>query len=74
MNEKINSLLEQIKKQGARFLENDKELETLLEGLADGESKGVTYWDYIGVDTLLSLQKTRTNYPDEWCLFLPPDT
>jgi tryptophan 2,3-dioxygenase len=25
----------------------------------------VTYWDYVEVDTLLSLQKPRTDYPDE---------
>jgi len=44
---------------------NSADLMTLLQGLADNESKGVTYWDYIEVDTLLSLQKTKTNYPDE---------
>jgi tryptophan 2,3-dioxygenase len=63
MNEKINSLLEEIKKQYQ--FQNDKELETLLEGLANTESKGITYWDYIEVDTLLSLQKTKTDFPDE---------
>lgn len=63
MNEKISALLEQIKKQYQ--FQNDKELETLLEGLANEESKGVTYWDYIEVDTLLSLQKTKTDFPDE---------
>jgi len=44
---------------------NSDDLMLLLQGLADEESKGVTYWDYIEVDTLLSLQKTKTNYPDE---------
>ncbi len=34
-----------------------------LEGLM--YSKPITYWDYIQVDTLLSLQKTRTELPDE---------
>jgi tryptophan 2,3-dioxygenase len=63
MNEEINTLLEQIKNQYQ--FQNDEELKALLEGLADTESKGVTYWDYIEVDTLLSLQKTKTNYPDE---------
>ncbi|GAB4131348.1 MAG: tryptophan 2,3-dioxygenase family protein [Bacteroidia bacterium] len=28
-------------------------------------NKPVTYWDYVEVDTLLSLQRPRTNYPDE---------
>lgn len=34
-----------------------------LEGLK--YSKPVTYWDYCEIDTLLSLQKTRTLLPDE---------
>ncbi|MBU1822439.1 MAG: tryptophan 2,3-dioxygenase [Bacteroidetes bacterium] len=34
-----------------------------LEGLL--HAKPITYWDYIGVDTLLTLQKPRTDYADE---------
>jgi tryptophan 2,3-dioxygenase len=34
-----------------------------LDGLL--HAKTVNYWDYIQVDTLLSLQKTLTNFPDE---------
>lgn len=34
-----------------------------LEGLY--HSKPITYWDYVEVDTLLSLQKPRTNFKDE---------
>lgn len=34
-----------------------------LQGLL--HSKPLTYWDYIEVDTLLSLQKPRTNFKDE---------
>ena len=37
--------------------------ETYLEGLY--HSKLITYWDYVEVDTLLSLQKPRTNFKDE---------
>lgn len=37
--------------------------DTYLEGLY--HSKPLTYWDYIQVDTLLSLQKTRTSFADE---------
>ena len=37
--------------------------ETYLKGLL--HSKPVNYWDYIGVETLLSLQNPRTNYKDE---------
>src|SRR5690606_12822282 len=34
-----------------------------LDGLL--KSKPITYWDYIEVETLFSLQKPRTNYKDE---------
>ena len=37
--------------------------ETYLKGLL--QAKPITYWDYIQVDTLLTLQKTRTDYKDE---------
>lgn len=37
--------------------------ETYLKGLL--HAKPITYWDYIEVDTLLSLQKPRTSYKDE---------
>ena len=37
--------------------------ETYLEGLL--QAKPITYWDYIEVDTLLSLQRPRTNFKDE---------
>jgi tryptophan 2,3-dioxygenase len=37
--------------------------ETYLKGLL--QSKPVNYWDYIEVDTLLSLQKPRTDFEDE---------
>lgn len=37
--------------------------ESYLKGLL--HSKPINYWDYIQVDSLLSLQKTRTDYPDE---------
>ncbi len=37
--------------------------EVYLEGLK--HAKPITYWDYIEVDTLLSLQKPRTDIPDE---------
>ncbi|SHG40934.1 tryptophan 2,3-dioxygenase [Salegentibacter echinorum] len=37
--------------------------DTYLKGLL--YTKPVNYWDYIGVETLLSLQNPRTNYKDE---------
>jgi len=37
--------------------------QTYLNGLL--QAKPITYWDYIQVDTLLSLQKPRTDFKDE---------
>src|SRR5690554_765622 len=37
--------------------------DTYFAGLL--QTKPITYWDYIQVDTLLSLQKTRTDFKDE---------
>lgn len=37
--------------------------ETYLKGLL--QAKPITYWDYVEVDTLLSLQRPRTGYKDE---------
>lgn len=37
--------------------------ETYLKGLL--HAKPINYWDYVEVDTLLSLQKPRTNFIDE---------
>jgi len=59
----FNSNIAQVKKQYQ--FNSDSDLLTLIEGLANQESRGVTYWDYIEVDTLLSLQKGKTNFPDE---------
>src|SRR5881397_2310136 len=38
-------------------------LESYLDGLLT--SNVTTYWDYINLDTLLSLQHPKTDYPDE---------
>lgn len=40
-----------------------QDITTYLDGLI--HAKSVNYWDYIQVDTLLSLQKTYTEFPDE---------
>ena len=37
--------------------------ETYLKGLL--HAKPISYWDYVEVDTLLSLQRPRTNFKDE---------
>ncbi|MDT7829487.1 tryptophan 2,3-dioxygenase family protein [Pricia sp. S334] len=51
---------ENIKKKYESLGENP---ETYLEGLL--HAKPITYWDYIEVDTLLSLQRPRTHFKDE---------
>jgi tryptophan 2,3-dioxygenase len=40
-----------------------QDINVYLDGLL--HAKAVTYWDYIQLDTLLSLQKTNTDFPDE---------
>lgn len=41
----------------------DQDILPYLDGLL--HARTLNYWDYIQVDTLLSLQKTRTDFPDE---------
>lgn len=54
-------ILGKIQEKYAELGENPK---PYLEGLL--YSKPITYWDYVEVDTLLSLQKPRTNFKDEF--------
>ncbi|WP_026450377.1 tryptophan 2,3-dioxygenase family protein [Aequorivita capsosiphonis] len=55
-----NDLIKSIEEKYTNLGENP---ETYLNGLL--QTKPITYWDYIQVDTLLSLQKTRTDFKDE---------
>lgn len=56
----MNDTIERITEKYNALGENP---ETYLQGLL--QAKPITYWDYIGVDTLLSLQKPRTDFKDE---------
>ncbi|MEQ1747168.1 MAG: tryptophan 2,3-dioxygenase family protein [Saprospiraceae bacterium] len=56
----MQDLLEQIKE---KYQALGQPPETYLHGLL--LSKPVTYWEYVQVDTLLSLQNTRTEFKDE---------
>ena len=47
----------------AKYAGLDENPETYFKGLL--HAKPITYWDYVEVDTLLSLQKPRTNFKDE---------
>ena len=55
-----NELIKAIEEKYIALGENP---ETYLKGLL--QAKPINYWDYIQVDTLLSLQKTRTDFKDE---------
>ncbi|GGZ59047.1 tryptophan 2,3-dioxygenase family protein [Mesonia mobilis] len=55
-----NELISKLEEKYTNLGENP---ETYLKGLL--QAKPLNYWDYIEVDSLLSLQKPRTDYPDE---------
>ena len=55
-----NKLIQSIQKKYEDLGEN---LETYLKGLL--HAKPINYWDYVEVETLLSLQKPRTDFKDE---------
>jgi tryptophan 2,3-dioxygenase len=57
---KMENLDEEIQKKYDALGENS---ETYKKGLL--HAKPITYWDYIDVDALLSLQKPRTDFKDE---------
>lgn len=56
----LEQIIQDVKHKYEQLGENP---ETYLKGLL--QAKPINYWDYIQVDTLLSLQKTRTNFKDE---------
>ena len=61
MNTKV--LLEKLKKLEEKYEINGQNLESYLDGLYEADF--LNYWDYIHLDTLLSLQTKRTGFPDE---------
>lgn len=56
-------LIEQLKKLEEKYEVMGQDLSSYLDGLLYADY--LTYWDYIHLDTLLSLQTPRTNFPDE---------
>jgi tryptophan 2,3-dioxygenase len=56
-------IVERLKKLEEKYAAMGQDLVSYLDGLLHADY--VTYWDYIQVDTLLSLQKPRTSFPDE---------
>jgi tryptophan 2,3-dioxygenase len=56
-------LLEQVRKLQEKYAVMGQDLSSYLDGLL--YSDYLTYWDYIHLDTLLSLQNPKTSFPDE---------
>ncbi|WP_103863789.1 tryptophan 2,3-dioxygenase family protein [Aquimarina sp. I32.4] len=64
MNESIKpEIAEKIKQLEKKFKNSGQNLGSYLDGLL--HDRYLTYWDYIHLDTLLSLQIPRTHFPDE---------
>ncbi len=56
-------IVEKIKLLEDKYAQMGQDLNGYLDGLL--LSNYLTYWDYIQLDTLLTLQNTKTDYPDE---------
>ena len=56
-------LADQLKKLQEKYAVMGQDLSSYLDGLL--YSDYLTYWDYIHLDTLLSLQNPKTGFPDE---------
>ncbi len=54
---------EQIQRLQEKYKDSGQDLNSYLDGLL--YERYLTYWDYIHLDTLLSLQVPRTHFPDE---------
>ena len=61
--EKDPQLTEQLRKLQEKYAVMGQDLSSYLDGLL--YSDYLTYWDYIHLDTLLSLQNPKTGFPDE---------
>lgn len=57
------STLDKLELLKQKFDERGQDVDAYLDGLL--ESEFLSYWDYIHLETLLSLQNPLTNYPDE---------
>lgn len=56
-------ILENLKKLEEKYQAMGQDMSSYLDGLLYADY--LTYWDYIHLDTLLSLQNPKTNFPDE---------
>jgi tryptophan 2,3-dioxygenase len=60
MHESLTNKLDQLEK---KFAAMGQDMASYLEGLLQADY--LTYWDYVHLETLLSLQSPKTAYPDE---------
>lgn len=58
-----DQISENLEKLNLKYQSMGQDLSAYLDGLL--LSNYTTYWDYINVDTLLTLQKPKTDFPDE---------
>ncbi len=58
-----DNILNQIKKLESKYEAMGQDLSSYLDGLLYADY--LTYWDYVHLDTLLSLQSPKTSFPDE---------
>lgn len=56
-------IAEKVRQLEEKFKNSGQDLGSYLDGLL--YDKYLTYWDYISLDTLLSLQNPKTHFPDE---------
>jgi tryptophan 2,3-dioxygenase len=61
-------LIEQLKKLQAKYDAMGQDISSYLDGLL--YSDYLTYWDYIHLDTLLSLQTPKTHFKDEYVFIM----
>lgn len=61
--DKDAKIASQINKLEEKYKNSGQDLSSYLDGLL--YERYLTYWDYIHLDTLLSLQVPRTHFPDE---------
>lgn len=57
------NIVEKIIKLEAKYAAMGQDLASYLEGLLQADY--LNYWNYVNLDTLLTLQQPRTSYPDE---------
>ena len=56
-------LINKINKLSSKYLATGQDIYSFLDGLLYSDYMG--YWDYIHLDTLLTLQTPKTDFPDE---------